>query len=65
MWTFVIIISIICAVFFLWASMDYKKRKSENNKCRTRPRFRTERDLEEYGKPMKDEDQSSVDLDDA
>lgn len=61
----VIILSIACAVFFVWAARDYRKRKRELDEKKDKPPFRSEEDLEEYGKPMKDEDYNPVDFDDA
>ena len=65
MWYVIIILSVICVGFFMWARADYAKRKKESDKSKDKPSFRTEDVLEEYGKPMKDNDQTSVDFDDA
>ena len=65
MWYLIIILSFICVGFFMWVRADYKKKKRELNKSKNRPPFRTEDVLEEYGKPLKDKDQQSVDFDDA
>ncbi|MDD5136005.1 MAG: hypothetical protein PHN63_01500 [Candidatus Omnitrophica bacterium] len=65
MWTFIILVSVIWVGFFVWARIDSKKRQKENIKKTAKPAFRTEEDLDEYGKPMKDEHQSPVDFDDA
>ena len=62
---FLIFVSIICVLFFIWARIDYKRRKIENNKKKYKPPFRSEEDREEYAKPMEDEHQSRVDFDDA
>lgn len=64
MWTLLIIVSVICIGFFVWSGIDYKRRKEKNNKA-FKPPFRSEQDVQEYAKPMKGDDQSSVDLDDA
>ena len=65
MWIFIIIVSAVWIGFFIWARIDYKRRKKETNKKKTRPTFRTEEDCEEYAKPMEDEHKTSVDFDDA
>ncbi len=62
---FLIVVSVICILFFIWARIDYKRRKEENNKKKYRPPFRSEEDCEEYAKPMEDEHRTSVDFDDA
>lgn len=62
---FLIAVSVICILFFIWARIDYKRRKKENNKKKEKPHFRTEEDCEEYAKPMEDEHKTSVDFDDA
>jgi len=62
---FLIIVSAICVIFFIWARIDYKRRKREVGKKKDKPPFRTEEVLEEYAKPMEDEHQASVDFDDA
>jgi uncharacterized lipoprotein YddW (UPF0748 family) len=54
-----IIISIVWVGFFLLAG--WRKKNGKKNK----PTFRTEEDLDEYGKPMKDDHQSTVDFEDA
>lgn len=64
MWTVVIVISILCVVYFSWARIDSKRRKSEIEKHKTRPTFRTENDVNKYAKPMGDEHQSKVDFED-
>ncbi|MGB2705564.1 MAG: hypothetical protein WBC74_01720 [Candidatus Omnitrophota bacterium] len=58
---FVIIVAIVCIGFFIWASVENKKRKKKQDKRKDRPLFRTEEDLEEYGKPM---ESHPVDFDD-
>ena len=62
---FLIIVSIVCVLLFIWARIDYKRRKKENNKKKDKSPFRTDKDYEEYAKPMNDEHQESVDFDDA
>ncbi|MCK4462847.1 MAG: hypothetical protein KAU58_00885 [Candidatus Omnitrophica bacterium] len=62
MWYFVIIVSILLVGFFIWASIEDRKQKKKQNKKGEKPLFRTEEDLEEYGKPM---DSHPVDFDDA
>lgn len=56
------VISIICIAFFVWVVVDGKKRKKKGSQGKDKPLFRTEGDLEEYGKPM---NPPSVDFDDA
>lgn len=60
---FIVLLSVVLAGLFIWASIDYRKQKKLNNK--EKPPFRTEEDLEEYGKPLKDEESKVVDFDDA
>ena len=62
MWYLIIIISVIWIGVFIWARMDYKKRRVVNNKSKDKPAFRSEEDLEEYGKPM---EPKPVDFEDA
>ena len=62
MWYLVIIVSILLAGFFIWTNMEDRKQKKKQNKKGERPLFRTEEDLEEYGKPM---DSHPIDFDDA
>ena len=62
---FLIVVSVICALFFIWARIDYKRRKRENNKKKDKPLFKTDKDCEEYAKPMEDEHDTAVDFDDA
>lgn len=65
MWYAVIIIlSVVCIALFVWIKKDYEKQKRKLDK-EDKPHFRTEDVLEEYGKPMKDEDSNPVDFDDA
>ena len=45
---FLIIVSIICVLFFIWAQIDYKRRKRENNKKKDKPNFRTDKDSDVY-----------------
>lgn len=59
----VIIISVVWIGFVLWTNLNNKKQ--DNDKKGERPPFRSEKDLEEYGKPMEDEDYNPIDLDDA
>ncbi len=65
MWKIVAIISVIWVGFFVWARIDYKRRKREYKKKIDKPTFRSEKDLYEYGKPLDDEHNSRVDFDDA
>ena len=65
MWYIVIILSIICVCFYVWAARDYRARKKELDKERLKPSFRSEEDLEEYKKPLKDKEHEIVDFDDA
>ena len=61
----IVILSVILAVFFIWARADYKKQKSKTDETKEKPSFRTEDVLEEYGKPMKNGEQNPVNFDDA
>lgn len=61
----VIIVGIACIGFFIWARMDYKKKKARRENRADKPPFRTEDDLNGYEKPLKDKDHSTVDMDDA
>ena len=61
---FIIIILLILAGFFIWIAMDSKKKNKEDGK-KDRPPFRSEQDLEEYGKKMEDTEYNPVDFDDA
>lgn len=65
MWYFVIVVSIVWIGFFIWARTDYKRRKREFIKKKVKPPFRSEEDLEEYGKPLEDYEKPTVDFDDA
>ena len=65
MWLAIIIFAVIWIGFLAWITIEYKRRRKESNKKKTRPPFRTEEDLDEYAKPMKDEHQSGIDFDDA
>lgn len=65
MWYFVIIISVILIGFFIWMNMDYRKQKKLSEKKHDKQPFRTEEDLDEYGKKMKDGEETVVDFDDA
>ena len=65
MWYVVIILSVICAGFFIWISANHKSGKRKLNEKKEKPPFRTKEVLEEYGKPMKDDEQQTVDFDDA
>ena len=65
MWILIIIVSITWIGFIAWARMDSKRRKKEENKKQGKPQFRTEKDLDEYAKPMEDEHQKRVDFEDA
>ena len=65
MGTLVIIVAVICVVFFVWARMDYKKKKAGRGNRAYKPPFRTEDDLKSYEKPLNDKDHSTIDLDDA
>ena len=62
---FVIIVAVICIILYAWAVKDYKKEKKKAEKEGEKSVFRSENDLEEYAKPMKDGDQNTVDMDDA
>jgi len=49
---FVVIVACACVLFFIWTSIAYRRRKKRENKRVDGPLFRTEENLEEYGKPM-------------
>lgn len=65
MGTLIIVVAVICVIFFVWARMDYTKKRSQRNNKAYKPPFRTEDDLKGYETPLKDKDHSTVDLDDA
>ena len=65
MWYIIIVLSVICAGLFIWVSACYKSEKRKLNEKQEKPPFRTKDVLEEYGKPMKDDEQQAVDFDDA
>jgi hypothetical protein len=65
MWSLIIIIVAACVLFFAWSRIDYKRKKAERGNRVDKPLFRTDDDVQEYAKPMKDPEHSSVDLDDA
>ncbi len=65
MWIFIAVISVLWIGFFIWACTDSAKRRKERNGKNSGPAFRTEEDLDEYGKPMSDEHHSKIDFDDA
>jgi len=58
---FIIVLAAGCGLFFIWAGMESKRRKKKEDKGKDGPLFRTEEDLEEYGKPM---EPPAVDFDD-
>ena len=63
---FVIIVVIALAVVFTAANVYYRKRDRERARKEEKSPFRTEADLEEYGKPMKNgEYPPTVNFDDA
>ena len=63
MWYFIIGAVVVCVGFFIWSGIeDRKRKKKQKNKHEKKPLFRTEDDLEEYGKPMTPH---PVDFDDA
>ena len=64
MWS-IIIVAVVCVLFFMWARMDYKKKKAGRGNKAEKPPFRTEDDLKSYEKPMHDKEHSTIDLDDA
>ena len=59
---FIAIVSIVWVGFFL---LTNTRKRRKNNKHKDKPPFRTEKDLQEYGKPMEDEHQPLIDFDDA
>lgn len=65
MWTIVFVIAILWVVLIVWLRSDIKRRRKETEKRSNKPTFRTEEDLEEYGKPMDDKHEPHVDFDDA
>lgn len=60
---FIIILSVVFIGFIILSSRYC--RKKENTKKTEKPSFRSDKDLEEYGKPMEDGEQNVVDFDDA
>jgi len=64
MWYFVIIVSVVMIGFFIWSGADYRRQKIEREKEKDKPPFRSEQDLEEYGKSMEDKDYNPVDFGD-
>jgi hypothetical protein len=52
MWYFIIIASILYVGFFIWATIDYQKRKKMIEKEEDKSVYRSEDSLEEYGKSM-------------
>ena len=65
MWYILVILSVLCVGFSIWVRKYHKKHEKSKPVVKDKPPFRTEDVLEEYGKPMKDKDQPTVDLDDA
>jgi len=65
MWYIIVILSVICIAFSIWVRSYYKKQQKSKAGAKDRPPFRTEDVLEEYGKPLKDKEQPTVDFDDA
>ena len=64
MWYFIITVSVILAVFFIWSGMECRKQKKASQKNKDKPSFRSEQDLDEYGKSMQDKDYNPVDFGD-
>ncbi len=64
MWYFIIAVLVILTGFFIWTAMDYRRQKKDNEKDKEKPSFRSEQDLEEYGKKMEDKGYNPVDFDD-
>ena len=62
---FVILVSVVCVAYFVWARIDSKKKKEEREKKKNKPAFRSEEDVDEYAKPMEDEHKGHVDFEDA
>jgi len=52
MWYFIIIIVLLYAGFFVWASIDSKKREKKIEKEQDKSVCRSEESLDEYGKKM-------------
>lgn len=52
MWYFIIIISVLYAGFFVWATIDYKKREKKIEEEKDKSVCRSEDSLDEYGKKM-------------
>jgi hypothetical protein len=59
------IVSAIWIGFVVVARMDSKRKQAEHNKKKDKPQFRSEKDLNEYAKPMEDKHQEQVNFDDA
>lgn len=62
MWYVVMVLSLVCIGFFMWANREDRRRKKKQDKRGEKPLFRSEDDLEEYAKSM---DPHPVDFDDA
>lgn len=62
---FLIILSVILVAVFVWPRSRHKNQKKYREKREEKPSFRSEQDLEKYGKKMEDEDYNPVDFDDA
>ena len=58
----IMLVSVLCVAVFAWAGMKNRKKKLQEDKKKTKPPFRTEETLPEYGKPM---EPPAVDFDDA
>ncbi len=62
----VIAFSVACVIFFMWTGSQARKREDKAGDAGKKKTFRSEEDLEEYGKPLKDGKNSpDVDFEDA
>ncbi|MDP3790514.1 MAG: hypothetical protein Q8R38_00505 [Candidatus Omnitrophota bacterium] len=52
MWYFIIIISVLYVGFFIWATIDYRKKEKVQEKDTDKSVCRSENSLDEYGKKM-------------
>ena len=52
MWYFIIIIALLYVGFFVWATIDYKKREKKIEKEQDKSVCRSEESLDEYGKKI-------------
>ena len=62
---FIILIFIIFIAIFMWMRKDYRKQRKDHKAGEEKPAFRTDKDLQEYGKKMKDGEEDIMDLHDS